>query len=128
MPITTFPDFATLAFEGQAYNPQSAVQRTQFADGSVRQHMYASRNLVRRPVTYTLCNAADFKAFVEWVRDDLARGARWFMWHDPVRERLGSTELTRARIVEGRVAYDAFEASLNTWIAKFEIEHWDTAL
>jgi hypothetical protein len=128
MAITTFPDYASLQFEGHSYEPQQIVQRTQFEDGSVRQHMYASRNLVRRQVRYTLCTAGDFKSFRDWVRDDLCRGARWFMWNDPVKEREGSTGLVRARIVDGQVKFSPFEESLGVWFADFTIEHWDTAL
>lgn len=120
------PSYAVLAFEGHSYEPQVAVQRTSFEDGSVRQHMMVSRNLVRRPLQYTLCTADDFKSFRKWVRDDLARGARWFMWRDPVKEREGSTDLVRARIVDGEVVYAPIEASLGTWTAELTIEHWDT--
>jgi hypothetical protein len=128
MPITTFPSFVELQFEGHAYEPQPIVQRTQFEDGAVRQHTYASRNLVRRPVRYTICNAGDFKAFRDWVRDDLCRGARWFMWNDPLKEREGSPGPVRARIVDGLVKYSPFEESLGIWFADLTIEHWDTAL
>jgi hypothetical protein len=128
MPITTFPDYVELQFEGTAYEPQPIVQRTQFEDGSVRQHTYASRNLVRRPLRYTICTASDFKLFRDWVRDDLCRGARWFRWNDPLREREGSTETVRARIVDGVVKYSAFEETLGIWFADMTIEHWDTSL
>lgn len=124
--ITTFPSYPTLNFSGHTYSPQVAVQRTQFEDGAVRQHMYVSRNLVRRRVEYTLCDADDFLQFRFWVRDDLRRGALWFMWRDPLREKEGSTELTRARIVEGKVEYTPLEATLGMWTASFELEHWDT--
>lgn len=126
MPITTMPDFAVLVFNGHNYEPQPAVQRTQFEDGSVRQHMLASRNLVRRRLTFTLCTAGDFQSFRNWVRDDLARGARWFMWRDPVKEREGSNDMVRARIVNGDVKYAPLEASLGQWAAEMTIEHWDT--
>ena len=126
MTIAIFPEYAVLAFEGHSYEPQTAVQRTQFSDGAVRQHMYASRNLVRRPVKYTLCSADDFKSFRDWVRDDLARGALWFMWRDPVKEREGSTDMVRARIVNGEVKYAPLEASLGQWALDMVIEHWDT--
>ena len=126
MTITTMPEYAVLAFEGHNYEPQPAVQRTQFEDGAVRQHSLASRNLVRRKLTYTLCTADDFKSFREWVRDDLARGARWFMWRDAIKEREGSTDLVRARIVNGEVKYVPLEASFGQWAAQMTIEHWDT--
>lgn len=126
MTVPVFPSYAVLAFEGHAYEPQMAVQRTQYEDGAVRQNMMVSRNLVRRPVKYTLCSADDFKSFREWVRDDLARGARWFMWRDPVKERQGSTDLVRARIVNGDVKYAPIEASLGRWTLDAVVEHWDT--
>lgn len=126
--ISNFPTYPTLVFDGHTFSPQVAVQRTQFEDGAVRQHMYTSRNLVRRRVRYTLCNSDDFHSFRDWVRDELKRGALWFMWPCPVKQRDGSTQPIRARIVEGKVEYAPLEASLNMWTMDFEIEHWDTAL
>lgn len=126
--ISYFPGYPALVFNGHDYSPQVAVQRTQFEDGAVRQHMTVSRNLVRRRVRYTLCNSDDFKTFRDWVRDDLKRGALWFMWPCPIKQRDGSAQPIRARIVDGQVNYRPLDATLNAWEMDFEIEHWDTAL
>ncbi len=49
------------------------------------------------------------------------------MWQDPLKEREGSTDLVRARFVNGEVKYSPFEPTLGIWIFDAVIEHWDTA-
>ncbi len=125
--ITTFPNYAQLEFTSNEYKPQVAVQRSAFEDGSVRQGTILSRSLVQRSLTYVLCSAANFQSFKNWVRDDLNRGTRWFMWDDPIKQRLGEVNsLIRVRIVEGKTEYSAFEETMNIWKVSFTIEHWDT--
>lgn len=126
MSITTFPEYATLLLQGHDYVPQVELQRVLYDDGAVRQARLTSRVHVHRNVEYTLCGANQLKSFKQWWLNDLRKGSRYFLWKDPISERVGDDQYSYGRFFEGKVEYTALDPTFDVWSARFVLELWDT--
>jgi hypothetical protein len=123
--IPIFPAFMVLIFAGHNHQPQSAVRRSEFESGPVRQASYKCREMIRRSVTYRACSAAEYAAFQNWRSKILAHGADHFLWTDPLRVNAGvSPSTVRAVIVDGSTTGDPSNDRLDTWEISFTIEYW----
>lgn len=118
MPV--FPSYAKLLREGFSEQRESALLRTEMESGPPKQARVKSRVMVTRPVKIMLDNLADYQAFVEWFATDLAEGALWFDWADPVS---GTTR--QVRFVGGGLSAAPVAVVAGHWtIDGLRIEGW----
>ena len=120
--MAVFPALGKLRLEGYGEQPESAVLRTEMESGPPKQAQVRSRVMVTRPVTMQY-NAADYGSFKTWFRDDIARGADWFDWTDPV-----DGVIKQARIAGGEYSAVPFTESQGgplLWDVSFQLETWE---
>lgn len=118
--MPTFPSYANLLHSPYTEHLEPAVQRTEMESGPPKQSKVKSRVLVAREVTYAFGSLSDYQSFKTWFRDDVARGASWFDWRDPVDDTVKS-----ARIVGGMLEPAEPNKRMDVWTVKFRIETWD---
>lgn len=117
--MSTFPAYAKLLFDGFSEQRESAIQRTEMESGPPKQARVRSRVMVTRPVSILLDSKADYEAFRDWFAGDLAEGALWFDFIDPV------SETTKpARFVGGGLDGVPGNSALSHWVIKHKIETW----
>lgn len=118
--MADFPIYAVLLRDFSVQRG-SAVERTAFEDGMVKQLRKVSRVLVARRVKYGLRTKADYQSFITWFEATIRGGADWFNWTDPVSETVKT-----ARIVS-RIDEEApDDPMLAWWTLSFTIETWSS--
>jgi hypothetical protein len=117
--MATFPTAAKLLHDYRVTR-EPAVQRTDMESGPPKQAKIRSRVMVTREVRYAFASLTDYNAFITWFNTDIARGASWFDWTDPV-----SDTVKQARIVVGAIEEEQPNKTMDVWILKFRIETWD---
>lgn len=118
--MATFPTAAKLLHDPYRVSREPAVQRTDMESGPPKQAKLRSRVMVTREVRYALDSIADYNAFIAWFNTDIARGAAWFDWPDPIDD-----SVKQARIVGGVIEEEQPNKTLDVWLLKFRIETWD---
>ncbi|MEK6592600.1 MAG: hypothetical protein AABZ67_05900 [Pseudomonadota bacterium] len=118
--MATFPTYAKLLHEGYRRARQPAVLRTDMETGPAKQAKIVSRVMIVHEVQYAFGTIADYQNFLIWFRDDIARGAGWFDWADPLTDAVKA-----ARIVGGAIDEELPNKQMDVWVLRFKIEHWD---
>jgi len=118
--MATFPTTAKLLHSPYRVRREPAVLRTDMESGPPKQAMLRSRVMVAREVRYAFGSLADYQAFIAWFNNDIARGAAWFDWPDPIDD-----SVKQARIVGGVIDEEEPNRTLDVWVLKFSIETWD---
>lgn len=118
--MPTFPSYAKLAHTPYTEQPDPAVARTDMESGPSKQAMIRSRAMVTRDVLYAFGSLADYQSFKTWFRVDIARGATWFDWRDPVDD-----TVKPSRIVGGLLDPAEPNKRMDVWTVKFRVETWD---
>lgn len=116
-----FPAYAKILFEGYEKDRASAVERTTFDDGMVKQLKTKSRVLVSRAITIRLYSHADYVAFIAWFQNDINGGADWFDLVDPED---GVTRLVR---FVNKLDKERALLGNSLWDIRATIEHWSNA-
>lgn len=98
--MATFPSYARLLVEGYGEESDYGVLRTEMDGGVAKQRARWSKPIVTRDATLMVASKSEKFAFDDWMRDDLAGGAGWFDWIEPLS---GATK--QARIVGGKVKW-----------------------
>jgi len=81
--MAAFPTYVQILAEGYEKDRESAVIRTPFEDGMVKQLRSKSRVLVARSFTAGFDTLANYQAFITWFQTDVDYGASWFDFTDP---------------------------------------------
>lgn len=119
--MATFPTYAKLLHEGYRVARQPAVLRTEMESGPPKQARVRYRALVVRELKYALATLTDYQNFITWFRTDVAHGADWFDWTDPV-----DATVKQARLVGGAIEEEVPNKQMDVWVLKFRIETWDS--
>jgi len=119
MTTPIFPSYAQFVLDGFKPKREKNTNRTPFDDGSIKQDPVNSRRVTSTSVKYLLRTPADKAAFDQWVELSLRFGAYWFVWTNPE-----TSTITRARIRDGEVEYEALTSRMDEWAATFTIEFW----
>ncbi len=117
--MATFPNYASLLFDGFAEQRESALLRTDMESGPPKQAKVKSRVMITRTVTIWLRSKADYQSFVTWFSVTLGEGAAWFDFADPVS---GTTR--QARFVGSGLEASPIPGNLQQWTIKSKIESW----
>lgn len=112
--MAVWPTYARLIVAGYGEEADFGVLRTEMDNGISKQRARFSKPIVTRDVQILVLSAMDKAAFDAWLRDDLAGGARWFDFTDPLD---GTTK--QARLVGGKIKWSTPGA---VWIASGQIE------
>ena len=115
-----FPTYAKLLHDGYRRRRESAVLRTEMETGPAQQAKVRARGLVTHQVQYAFGSIADYQNFLTWFFVSVAAGAAWFTWPDPMTD----AALT-ARIAGGVIEEEIPNKTLDVWVLRFKIEHWD---
>ena len=116
--MASLPSYVRILLAGFAEQRQSALLRSDMESGPPKQAKVRSRVMVERSATLLFDSKADYLAFVEWFKTDLAEGALWFDFADPV-----SGTLKSARFVGGGLDAEPLD-SIRAWTIKTRIETW----
>jgi hypothetical protein len=119
--VAAFPAYAVPLFDGFGQERESAVARTSFEDGMVKQLRTTSRVLLQRSITYGFRSKSDFQAFIAWFQNDIDHGAQWFDWTDPV-----DNEVKLARIARALEREEPATPTLDFWRVRMVIETWSS--
>lgn len=92
--MPTWPSTAHIQLDGYAEQRETALQSSEMESGPPKVVRIKSRVMVRRPVAVLFKSRADYLSFVEWFKTDIAHGALWFDWLDPL---TGSTRQARIK-------------------------------
>jgi len=90
--MATFPAYADVLLDGFSEQHESALIRTEMESGPPRQAKVRSRVLVTWPAVILVESKADYQSFMTWFKNDIAYGADWFDFANPV---TGSTVQAR---------------------------------
>jgi len=112
--MATFPPYAKLLLAGYGEESDYGVLRTETDAGIAKQRARWSKAIVTREVQILVMNAADKVAFDDWMRADLAGGAGWFDFTDPL-----DRVVKQARFVGGKVKWTS---PGRVWTAQGQIE------
>lgn len=118
--MATFPTYAKLMHDGHRVAHAPAVLRTEMESGPPKQIKIHSRSMVTHQVQYAINTVANYQSFWTWFKNDIARGAGWFDWPDPIDDTVRT-----ARIVGGVIEEEQPNRTLDVWVLRFKIEHWD---
>ncbi len=120
MAMTVFPSYARLLMEGFLRHRDPNVDRTDMESGPAKQAPRASKGMVTDTCTYGFDTKQQYLDFIAWWEVDLARGAKWFLWTDPVD---GLTK--KARIPGGALDEEkTHNRAFSRWTVKMRIERW----
>ncbi|HFD81045.1 MAG TPA: hypothetical protein ENK05_11755 [Gammaproteobacteria bacterium] len=124
--MAAFPSYGKLVLQDYGETPNPAVLRTEMEGGPPKQAQILSRVMVIRPVTM-IYSASEFASFKTWFRDQIARGADWFDWTDPV-----DGQLKQARIVSSQqqpswqaTPFTESPGAPLSWEVRMQIETWE---
>ncbi|RXZ42715.1 hypothetical protein [Crenobacter cavernae] len=115
MPLPTFPPYARILRDGYDETPDFGVQRTEMDGGLAKQRPRYSTPIVTRAATLLVEHAADKRLFDDWFRAELAGGAGWFSWTDPV-----DGVSKSARVVDGKLQWKP--SAGRAWLASTQLE------
>lgn len=119
--MAAFPSYANILRAGFSQQRESALQRTEMESGPPKQTKVRSRVMVRRQMLVQFVTVADYQSFLTWFQTDVAYGADWFDWTDPVD---GVTK--QARIVAGleSEAPEPAGGGVAQWRVALTLETW----
>jgi hypothetical protein len=113
-----FPTYPQLTFDdGHKKVYESNVNRSEFESGHIRQVRRNGKAFVTRKLKYFLCSKSEQEQFELFYKNTLNYGANYFLWVDPV-----DGVKKRARIRNGSLEIEAFNANYTSFLASFEIE------
>lgn len=117
--MASFP--AYMRFQSATFSETmiSNVTRTVMEDGSTKQRRRNSLRRTERNVTYLL-NTADLQSFKTWIENDIAGGALFFDWIDPV-----DNQPKQARVVGGEINISPVTVVMNHYLVTFGLETFD---
>lgn len=118
--MAAFPSYASIMRDGYGEQREPALLRSEMESGPPKQARVRTRVMITRPVKVWLSSLADYQAFIAWFRDDIAEGADWFDWVDPVD---GTTKSVRF-VGGGITAVPAINATGGWFITGLQIEGW----
>lgn len=112
--MATFPSYADILLGGYSETQDTGVKRTETDGGIAKQRPGWSIPVVRRSASISVASLTDKQAFDTWMKNELAGGALWFDFTDPVD---GKTK--RAQIVGGTVTWENPGCA---WVGACEID------
>lgn len=117
--MSALPSYVGILRDGFAeQRGKGGLVRSQMESGPAKQRRVATRTMVTRSVRLRIDTKANYLAFVEWFKTDLAMGADWFTFTDPVD---GVIKLGRfvggeySASPQGSNEYWTVTATLETW-------------
>jgi len=113
--MATWPTYARLIVAGYGEEADYGVLRTEMDNGIAKQRARYSTPIVTRDATAIVMRLADKQALDAWIAADLAGGAAWFAWTEPL---TGSS--VQARLVAGKWKWG--EPQGPVWQATCQIE------
>lgn len=118
--MPAWPAYARIDLTGYARERGSAVVSMPMEGGPPKRARVRSRVLIAQPVTVWLDTHADYAAFHAWVDDEIAGGAAWFDWPDPV-----DGQVKQARLRGGEIAEETpVSPHLGMWRLALVLEVW----
>ena len=115
--MATLPSYVRILFDQYAEQKESGIIRTEFESGVPRQAKFKSRTLKTRSARLFIEGKGNFLSFETWFVEDLAQGALFFDFVDPVR---GQT--LQGRFVGGVYNARPMTAALDLWEVDCRIE------
>lgn len=113
--MATWPTYAKLIVAGYGEEADYGVLRTDMDNGIAKQRARFSTPIVTRDATIMVTGLENKKALDAWIGTDLAGGAAWFAWLEPL---TGSA--VQARLVGGKLKWG--EPQGPVWQATCKIE------
>jgi hypothetical protein len=117
--MAALPSYVCILAEGFGVTKESALMRTEMDSGPPKQAKVKSRVMVTQSVTFLLNTRADYQAFETWYADDIAYGADWFDYPDPI-----SQTTVQARFKNGGYKSSPLSPNMDQWKVMVEIEYW----
>jgi hypothetical protein len=102
-----------------AEQKESGVIRTQFENGPPRQARFKSRTLKTRNCQLYIDGNQNFQNFESFVVNDLAQGALFFNFTDPL-----TGQTAEGRLVGGMYSAAPIGVPPNRWVVSCQIESW----
>lgn len=119
MTTPTFPSYAKILYGGFSIKRESAIIRSDMESGPPKQAKVRSKPMVTRSVKIHLRTLSNFQSFESWYSNDVAEGALWFNFIDPV---YGTSKL--GRFADGGYTATPRAGGLSAWIVDANIETW----
>lgn len=117
--MAAFPNYAQILFEGYQKARESALMRTDMESGPPKQARVKSNVMEVHTVKIYLGSRADFQSFESWYANDIADGASWFDFTDPI-----SNTTKQARFRDGGYTAQPMTAEMENWEVSAKIEIW----
>lgn len=117
--MAAFPNYAKILYSGYQKNRESSLMRTDMESGPPKQARVKSNVMEVHTVKIYLSSKSDFQSFENWYRSDIADGASWFDFTDPIS---GST--VQARFRDGGYSASPMIADMSKWEVSAKIEIW----
>lgn len=116
--MPAFPAYGELLLDGFGEQPETSLIRTEMETGPAKQAQVRSKQIVNMTVTYTY-TSAEFILWKAWRKNDIALGALYFDWRNPL-----TGNLVQARIPGGDYNADAFDGKDKAieWEVSFVME------
>ncbi|WP_368640492.1 hypothetical protein ABRZ04_04555 [Castellaniella ginsengisoli] len=113
--MATWPTYAKLIVAGYGEEADYGVLRTEMDNGIAKQRSRFSTPIVTRDATVIAKSLADKQALDAWIASDLAGGAAWFAWIEPL-----TKNAVQARLVGGKLKWGEPQGPI--WQATCKIE------
>jgi len=113
--MATWPTYARLIVAGYGEEADYGVLRTEMDNGIAKQRARFSMPIVTRDATVIVMSLTDKQALDAWIAADLAGGAAWFAWAEPL-----TGNSVQARLVSGKLRWG--EPQGPVWQATCQIE------
>jgi hypothetical protein len=113
--VAAFPSYARLIVAGYGEEANYGVLRTEMDNGIAKQRARFSTAIVTRDATVMVSSLDDKQALDDWAGADLAGGAAWFTWTEPL-----TGNSVQARLVGGKLRWG--EPQGPVWQATCQIE------
>ena len=117
--MATFPVYANILFNGYNKKRESALLRSEMESGPPKQARVKYNVMEVHSVKIYISTKSDFQLFETWYSDDIAEGASWFDFTDPV---TGST--VQARFKDGGYTATPMTPDMENWEISAQIEIW----
>ena len=117
--MATFPAYANILYNGYSKKRESALLRSEMDSGPPKQARVKYNVMEVHSVKIYVSSNANFQLFETWYSDDLAEGANWFNFTDPV-----TKSTVQARFKDGGYTATPMTADMENWEIAAQIEVW----
>lgn len=117
--MAAFPEYANILYSGYSKKRESSLLRTEMDSGPPKQARIKSNVMEVHSVKIYLSSKENYQYFESWYESDIADGASWFDFTDPI---TGST--IQARFRDGGYTATPMTPDMENWEISAQIEVW----